>query len=85
MGNIFVETKIFHLLKFKIPDLSKIDFINISLKISQILVITKDDDYLQNPQKQARIKELEREIDQMVYELYGLTEEEIRIVEGEGK
>jgi hypothetical protein len=36
---------------------------------------------LQNPQKQAKIKALEREIDQMVYQLYGLTEEEIRIVE----
>jgi len=30
----------------------------------------------------ANITELEREIDQMVYRLYGLTEEEIRIVEG---
>lgn len=27
---------------------------------------------------------LEKEIDQLVYELYGLTEEEIKIVEGEG-
>jgi len=30
-----------------------------------------------------QIVALEREIDQMVYQLYGLTEEEIRIVEGE--
>lgn len=29
----------------------------------------------------ANIKEFEAEIDQLVYELYGLTEEEIRIVE----
>jgi len=47
-----------------------------------ILAITKDDDYLQNAPKQAQVKALEREIDQMVYQLYGLTEEEIRIVEG---
>jgi hypothetical protein len=33
-----------------------------------------------NPQ--ADTSELEREIDQLVYRLYGLTEEEIRIVEG---
>lgn len=32
---------------------------------------------------QAEIDALDRQIDQMVYELYGLTEEEIRIVEGE--
>ena len=51
--------------------------------VDRILAITKDNDYLQNPQKQARVKVLEQEIDQMVYKLYGLTEEEIRIVEGE--
>jgi len=50
--------------------------------VDKILSITKADDYLQNPQKQARVKELQREIDQLVYQLYGLTEEEIRIVEG---
>lgn len=31
---------------------------------------------------QADMSPLEREIDQLVYQLYGLTEEEIRIVEG---
>jgi len=51
--------------------------------VDRILSITKDEDYLQNPQKQARVKTLEREIDRMVYELYGLTNEEIKIVEGE--
>jgi len=49
---------------------------------NKILSITKDDDYLQNPQKQANVKALEREIDRMVYQLYGLTEEEIQIVKG---
>jgi len=32
--------------------------------------------------KQAKVKEYEREIDQLAYKLYGLTEEEIKIVEG---
>ena len=32
--------------------------------------------------KQAKARELERQIDQMVYELYGLTPEEIAVVEG---
>ena len=36
-----------------------------------------------NPQ--ADTTALETEIDQMVYELYGLTEEEIAIVEGSAK
>jgi len=50
--------------------------------VDQILAITKDEDYLSNPTKQAKVKELERQIDQMVYELYGLTFEEITVVEG---
>jgi hypothetical protein len=54
-----------------------IDFVN------NIFSITKDDDYLQNPAKQAQVKEYESQIDQMVYQLYGLTEYEIKIVEGE--
>ncbi|HLG30544.1 MAG TPA: hypothetical protein VI387_10070, partial [Candidatus Brocadiales bacterium] len=34
--------------------------------------------------KDADTSALERQIDQMVYELYGLTPEEIAIVEGKG-
>ncbi len=53
--------------------------------VDQILAITKDEDYLTNPAKQAKVKERERQIDQMVYELYGLTPEEIAVVEGFNK
>ena len=51
--------------------------------VDQILAITKDEDYLTNLAKQARVKELERQIDQMVYQLYDLTPEEIAVVEGQ--
>ena len=44
--------------------------------------IVKDEDYLSNPAKQAKVKELERQIDQMVYKLYGLTPDEVAVVEG---
>lgn len=57
-------------------------FINL---VDRILAITKDEDYPQNPQKQSQVRALEQEIDQMVYELYGLTEEEIGIVEREAQ
>ena len=59
-------------------------FINL---VDQILAITKDVDYLENPDKQAKVKNLENQIDQLVYKLYDLTPEEIKIVEGfnEGK
>lgn len=49
--------------------------------VDQILSITKDEDYLKNPDKQAKVKKLEKEIDKLVYELYELTPEEIKIVE----
>ena len=54
-------------------------------KVNEILSTTKDDDYSANPIKQAKVKELERQIDRMVYELYGLTPEEIAVVEGRAK
>jgi hypothetical protein len=51
--------------------------------VEKILAITKDDDYLENSAKQARVKEYEKQIDQLVYKLYDLTPEEIKIVEGD--
>jgi hypothetical protein len=53
--------------------------------VGQILAITKDEDYLSNPAKQVKVKEYERQIDQMVYQLYDLTPEEIAVVEGFNK
>jgi adenine-specific DNA-methyltransferase len=50
----------------------------IEILVNKILVIKK-----QNPS--ADTTDLENQIDQLVYELYELTEEEIRIVEGESK
>ncbi|KIE18216.1 hypothetical protein DS62_12900 [Smithella sp. SC_K08D17] len=61
---------------------TKNDQQNISAIVDRILLLTHSDDYQQNPTKQAKVKEYEKEIDQMVYERYGLTEEEIKIVEG---
>ncbi|RKY06434.1 MAG: hypothetical protein DRP65_11785, partial [Planctomycetota bacterium] len=50
--------------------------------VNHIQAITKDGDYLDNPAKQAKVIELGKQIDQLVYGLYGLTDEEIEIVEG---
>ena len=65
-----------------IPKISESDqkpFIDL---VDKILSITKDNDYLENPSKQAKVKEYEHQIDQMVYKIYGLTDEEIKIIEG---
>jgi hypothetical protein len=49
--------------------------------VNKILAITKSDDYLTNHNKQTILKEYENQIDQMVYQIYGLTDDEIKIVE----
>ena len=49
--------------------------------VDKILAITKAEDYLQNPAKQAQVQEYEKQIDHLVYQLYDLTPEEIKIVE----
>ena len=70
---------------FPIPEVSEDSqkpFINI---VDTVLAITKDDDYSDNTAKQAQVREYERQIDELVYQLYGLTAEEIRMVEGEGR
>lgn len=56
----------------KIPSIEQQPFIKL---VDQILTLKKS-----NPQ--ADTSALEREIDAMVYALYGLTDEEIAIVEG---
>jgi len=57
--------------------------VNKTTTVNQILFLTQSENYLENPQKQARVKEYERQIDQLVYKLYNLTEEEIKIIEEE--
>jgi len=53
--------------------------------VNKILSLTRSNDYLENSQKQVKVKEYERQIDQLVYKLYNLTEEEIKIIEEEIK
>ena len=62
----------------KISESEQNPFIEI---VDKILTITKSGDYLENPEKQAQVKEYEKQIDQIVYKLYGLTDDEIEIVE----
>lgn len=50
--------------------------------VDKILSITKDNNYLENPFKQAKVQKYEKQIDQLVYKLYDLTQEEIKIIEG---
>ncbi|MFH1824179.1 MAG: TaqI-like C-terminal specificity domain-containing protein [Candidatus Firestonebacteria bacterium] len=49
--------------------------------VNKILAITKDEDYINNSNKQTKVKEYEHQINKIVYKLYGLTEDEIKIIE----
>ena len=55
--------------------------VNKTTTVNQILLLSQSEDYLKNLQKQAKVKEYQRQIDQLVYKLYELTDEEIKIVE----
>ncbi|MFQ5786593.1 MAG: Eco57I restriction-modification methylase domain-containing protein, partial [Thermodesulfobacteriota bacterium] len=80
-GNTFRYKKVF-LENLPIPKVSVQTRKPFTTLVDQILSITKSEDYSDNPEKQSKVKEIEKEIDKLVYKLYGLSEEEIKIVEG---
>lgn len=63
-----------------ISDIEQKPFVEI---VDKVLAITKSNDYLENRTKKEEVKEYERQINQMVYKLYDLTPEEIKIVEND--
>ena len=81
--DIFPYIKGIHLNKLPFKDIAPNKQESFVILVNKILAVTKDDDYLNNPDKQAKVKEYEKQIDQMVYSLYNLTPEEIKIVEKE--
>ncbi|MGC8621769.1 MAG: Eco57I restriction-modification methylase domain-containing protein [Caldisphaera sp.] len=49
--------------------------------VDKIMILTKSHDYLENKEKQNKVKELQEEIDTFVYKLYKMTSDEIKIIE----
>lgn len=68
--------------EFPIPNITIGQQKPIEKKVSEILSLTNNGDYLDKPDKQAQVSALERQINELVYALYGLAPEEIEIVEG---
>ena len=48
--------------------------------VDKIFKITNADDYITNSGKQTKVRDIEQQIDELVYDLYGLTEEEKDII-----
>jgi len=71
--------------RFPIPEADSQIRDRVIATVDMILATTTDKNYLSSPAKQAKVEELEHQIDQMVYALYELTEEEIAVVEGRNK
>lgn len=80
-------------LRIGVPQISTLPYKKVSPEeqkpfiviVDKILTITKSDDYMENSEKQAKVRDYEKQIDQMVYKLYGLTKEEIEVVEEQVK
>lgn len=75
LGDSFVETKIIHLLKFPIPEANQEQRLKIVNIVDTILAKKKAD-------PAADTSAEERAIDKLVYSLYALTEDEIKLIEG---
>jgi len=71
----FRQTTLAELRKLPIPIISEVNQKGIIDKVTKIITLKKSD-------SNANTSALETEIDRMVYDLYGLTEEEIGVVEG---
>ena len=74
----FTKAKIYHYYELPVRKCAAFEQDAIINKVNEIL-----SDKYSNPS--ADTSALESEIDRLVYQLYGLTEEEIRIVEGKKK
>jgi hypothetical protein len=75
-GDVFPEFRIFDLNKqIPIKNIALYEQQPLINLVNQILLIKKE-----NPS--ANVSDIENQIDKLVYELYGLTDDEIRIIEG---
>jgi hypothetical protein len=50
-------------------------------KVDEILMLAQSQDFETSEEKQEKVTKLEKEIDQLVYKLYDLTKEEIKLIE----
>lgn len=63
------------------PDIKENDRIKIISYVQEILKIKNSDDFDKDIGKQEKVISIQNEIDKLVYQLYGLTDDEIKIVE----
>lgn len=84
-GRIFAQVKPQNIRKLFIPNADHNKQKEIIERVTKIFDNTKDINYFENCDKQARVKDCERQIDHIIYRIYNLSPEEINIVEGVDK
>lgn len=67
---------------FPIPQLSTQEQHEFVAIVDKIILLKQAKNYSSNEEKKESVSDLQKHLNQMVYDLYGLTEKEIRIVEG---
>jgi predicted type IV restriction endonuclease len=86
-GYYSYESRFIRGLPIAIKDIEAQESLNISSLVESMLSLHRQLAAAQTPHEQAALKRMveatDHEIDGLVYQLYGLTEEEIRIVEGQ--
>ncbi|OGY64616.1 MAG: hypothetical protein A3B92_00590 [Candidatus Harrisonbacteria bacterium RIFCSPHIGHO2_02_FULL_42_16] len=83
IGGEFFSINAPHILRLPFKQIASGQRVDFNKLVDKILHLTKDDDYLENSAKQAKVRDYEKQIDQLVYNLYALTPKEIKIVESE--
>lgn len=81
-GRAMAQTDIETLEALPVKEITKKEQGRFIALVEKILTHSRDADYTANNAKQDQVKNLGRQIDQLVFELYGLTKEEVAIVEG---
>ena len=74
LGDSFIETKIIHLLKFPIPQVSPSEKSKLITLVEEIIKDRQANQY-------SDTTDLEKKTADLIYQFYGLTDEEIKIVE----
>ena len=82
-NRVFAQVKTVALKRLPIKAIDMNDQMEFVKMVNKILTVTSDEDYLDNLQKQEIARNLEKEIDQMVYKIYELTQNEIIKIESE--
>ncbi|WP_291492387.1 hypothetical protein [Desulfurella sp.] len=82
-GGIEGEITIFTLEQLPIPPITPYNqhiTKQIEDLVNQILELTQSDGYEQDQEKQQKVRDSEEQINELVYKLYNLTEEEIKLI-----